>query len=207
MKNMKKIIAVLMSLSAITMTTSAFARTNGDVTATYDAASGAVSLSSEQIPTDAGKQLTVVIVPTTVGEESITSADIYYINQGAAGTEFAGIIEAMKVKDGADFATNTYEVRIGGALANDYYVYTITGAQAEAIIYGDLNNSGVIDAGDATWILKKVATPAISTPIEDAGKDVVAYGDVNESKAIDAGDATWVLKKVATPALKMPIEE
>ena len=188
MKNMKKIIAVLMSLSAITMTTSAFARTNGSGEATYDAESGAVSLSTEQLPTDAGKQLTVVIVPTTVGEKSITSADIYYINQGAAGTEFAGIIEAMKVKDGADFATNTYEVRIGGALANDYYVYEITGKALEEIIYGDVNGDKVADGLDALDVLK------FSVKLMSFTDAQINAGEVTGDGVTDGLDALDILK-------------
>ena len=148
MKNMKKIIAVLMSLSAITMTTSAFAATTGTGTATYT--EGAVKLVTEQLPSDANTQLTVVIVPANLGADAITSQNIYYINQGAAGDEFKAIIADMKVKDGADFATNTYEVRIGGALANDYYVYEITGKALEEIMYGDANSDNKLEAFDAS---------------------------------------------------------
>jgi len=146
-------------------------------------------LSTEQLPTDAGKQLTVVIVPTTVGEKSITSADIYYINQGAAGDEFKAIIADMKVKDGADFATNTYEVRIGGALTDDYYVYEIAGEELEEILYGDADGDGDVLEKDATLILRyKAGWSTAATAIDLDSADADADGDVLEK------DATLILR-------------
>ncbi len=191
MKNMKKIIAVLMSLTAITMTTSAFAA-EGKGTATYD--EGAVTLSAEGLPTDANTQLTVVIVPTGLGEKAITSGDIYYINQGAAGEEFNAIIAEMKVKDGADFATNTYEVRIGGALTDDYYVYTITGEEAEEILYGDVNGNGSVNALDVRDLKRHLAS------WEGYEADVLnmAAADVNGNGSANALDVRDIKRHLAS---------
>jgi hypothetical protein len=202
MKNLKKIVAVLLSMTAIASTT-AFAATE----ATYEDGTASLVLAEGDITAAANDQLTVVIVPKAA--ESINSGNIYYINQGAFGEEFAAILADMKVKDGYD-ETAEYEVRIGGTKVNGEYDvvrFDIAVEEDEVIIYGDVNNTGVVDAGDATWVLKKVATPSIVTPVEEAGKNIISYGDVNKSGGIDAGDATWVLKKVATPTLKMPIEE
>lgn len=206
MKNMKKIVAVLLSMTAIASTT-ALAAVREDIEATYADGTASLAVTTADLNAAADDQLTVVIVPKNAA--SIDSGNIYYINQGAFEAEFIAILDEMKVKDGFGEATD-YEVRVGGITADGNYAvdtFYFEEAEDEVIIYGDANNSGAIDAGDATWVLKKVATPTVVTPIEAAGKNVVSYADVNKSNAIDAGDATWILKKVATPSLKMPIEE
>ena len=123
--------------------------------------------------------------------------NIYYINQGDAATEFAGIIAAMKVKDGADFKNKTYEVRIGGALANDYYVYTITGKQAETIDWGNVDGEGGITATDADWILRKVVNSTLVLANEVAA-------NVDGEGGITATDADWILRKVVNSQLSFP---
>ena len=189
MKNMKKIIAVLMSLTAITMTTSAFAAGNG--TATYDADAKAVPLDSKDLASATG-QLTVVIVPVDAGKEGhdpITSGNIYYINQAEAGDgegKFNSIIDAMKVKDEFVFENEKYEVRIGGEGFDEYLSYIITGEELEKIIYGDANGDKEVLADDAARILQY-----------RAGMDVqidIAAADANGDDEVLADDAARILQ-------------
>ncbi len=120
--------------------------------------------------------------------------NIYYINQGAAGEEFNAIIAEMKVKDGADFATNTYEVRIGGALTDDYYVYTITGEVLEQIMYGDANGDKNILTTDAILVLQHIANSSV----------VVQKGaDANGDGSILTTDAILILQKIADDSVVM----
>ncbi len=100
----------------------------------------------------------------------------------------------MKVKDGADFAKNTYEVRIGGALANDYYVYEITGKALEEIMYGDANGDGSILTTDAILVLQHIANSSV----------VVQKGaDANGDGSILTTDAILILQKIANDSVVM----
>ncbi len=114
--------------------------------------------------------------------------NIYYINQGAAGTEFAGIIEAMKVKDGFAFAENKYEVRIGGAVAGDYLSYIITGEELETIMYGDADGNKVVEAYDATHIAQYLA---------GYGNEITKGADADANGVVEAYDATHVAQYLA----------
>ncbi len=70
-----------------------------------------------------------------------------------------------------------------------------------AIIYGDLDNSGHVDARDALIILKIAAQ--LQTPTEEQK----IAGDVNKSGHVDAKDALDVLKKAAQLIDKFLAEE
>ena len=63
-------------------------------------------------------------------------------------------------------------------------------------MYGDVNHSGTIDAGDATSVLKFIVgkTSAI-TYSNGAGNDQYKSGNVFNSDAINARDATQILRK------------
>lgn len=196
MKNLKKIVAVLLSMTAIASTT-AFAATE----ATYEDGTASLVLAEGDITAAANDQLTVVIVPKAA--ESIDSGNIYYINQGAFGEEFAAILADMKVKDGFDEAKD-YEVRIGGTKVNGEYTVVRFDIAVEeggdtVIVYGDVNNDGSVTGTDAFITLVKSA---------DAGYVVAneAAADVNGDKAITGTDAFMILVKSADPGYTFPVE-
>ena len=94
----------------------------------------------------------------------------YYINQAEAGDgvgKFNDIIKAMKVKTVTDendqpveFVATNYEVRIGGALANDYYVYKITGEEAEGEKYTQGFKATVTPNNDVVKAVKAILSTA-----------------------------------------------
>ena len=105
----------------------------------------------------------------------------------------------MKVKDGADFATNTYEVRIGGALANDYYVYTITGAQLE-LIYGDLDGDNEVALADVGIMVSYIVG---TTTITDA--KLIAQADTYKDGEKNLADIGAIVSKNAGTIASLPV--
>ena len=171
MKNIKKIVAVLLSMTAIA-STSVMANE-----AKY--ASGTASLEGVSLNAAAGDQLTVVIVPKDA--ESINSGNIYYINQGAFGKEFEDILAAMKVKDGYEEDYEEYEVRIGGVKEDGSYTvkkfyfekvatgYKITGYVADTYATVTLGEKTVEVADDGSFSFAEVANGVYELMIKAPG--------------------------------------
>lgn len=177
MKNMKKIIAILLSVSAMTMSAVAFAD------ATYNADTNTAALADTITGASEGDQLTVVIVPKN---EVPTSDNIYYINQGAFGDEFSAILAEMKLKAGDAFSTTTYEVRIGGTKADGEYTVQTFAFEGGSVLYGDANADGEVLANDATRIIQYRAGA-------DVEIDLVA-SDANDDGEVLANDATRIIQ-------------
>ena len=132
--------------------------------------------------------------------------NIYYINQGDAATEFAGIIEAMKVKTVMDendqpveFVATNYEVRIGGALPNDYYVYTITVEKdGEDIVYkvGDTDGDDRFTTADASAIYNYILTGSKFNKTADSSVLPKNVGDTDADTRITTADASLIYQKI-----------
>ena len=186
MKNLKKIIAALLSMTAIASTT-AFAATE----ATYTSGTASLALAENDITAAADDQLTVVIVPKAA--ESISSANIYYINQGAFGEEFTAILNDMKVKDGYETDYNEYEIRIGGVKKDGNYAVETFYFKADAptVLYGDADADGYVLEKDASRIL-----------LYRVGEDVEI-----DTVAADADGDGYVLEKDASRILLYRVGE
>ena len=115
--------------------------------------------------------------------------NIYYINQGDAATEFAGIIEAMKVKtvkdkEGNEVAFNPadFEIRIGGTknAKGEYQIlvydiaavstgYKITGYVADAYATVTIGETTVEVADDGSFSFEKMANGIYDLMIKAPG--------------------------------------
>ena len=69
------------------------------------------------------------------------------------------------------------------------------------VLYGDMNDDGIIDASDALLILK------IAAQIEPATGMQLIIGDVDGNGFLDANDALQVLKRAAQLLGRFPVEE
>jgi len=143
----KKLIAVTAAFAAAaTMSTAAFAAT-GTATATYDATDKTVD-AEVQAGVTFSDQITVVI--TEVGAESITSENIYYIDQGGD----VSVLSDMGMMESAIVEGKTYEVRVGCS-EGDIYIGTFTVGSAAPSGYkvGDTDNDGDITMKDVVAVL------------------------------------------------------
>jgi len=114
--------------------------------------------------------------------------NIYYINQGDAATEFAGIIEAMKVKTKDEngnevaFDPTKFEIRIGGTKneKGEYQIlvydiaavstgYKITGYVADTYATVTIGETTVEVADDGSFSFEKMANGIYSLMIKAPG--------------------------------------
>jgi hypothetical protein len=181
----KKLIAVTAAFAAVaTMSAAAFAAT-GDVTATYDADSQTVTAEVEGVTFS--DQVTVVI--TEVDAQSITSENIYFIDQDGSD----GVLEDMGMMESAIEEGKTYEVRIG-CTEGDLYVGTFTvgsGSSTPEYPLGDANLSGDVTGADGALVLNAVAGNVT------LGETAALCADVNKSGDITGADGAMILNNVA----------
>lgn len=182
MKNLKKIVAVLLSMTAIASTT-AFA-----TEATYKDGTASLALAEGDITAAANDQLTVVIVPKNA--ESINSGNIYYINQGAFEAEFTAILADMKVKDGFGEAKD-YEVRIGGVKKDGNYAVETFYFKADepTVLYGDVTGDGkLINAQDLAYLKRHLSK------WDGYGQEDINYAAANvaEDNLVNAKDLAYL---------------
>lgn len=171
----KKLIAVTAAFAAAaTMSTAAFAAT-GTATATYNATDKTVD-AEVQAGVTFSDQITVVI--TEVGAESITSENIYYIDQGGD----VSVLSDMGMMESAIVEGKTYEVRVGCS-EGDIYIGTFTVGSGAPSGYkkGDVDNSNEVNMIDVAAIMGHylgVNLIESGTPAYDAA-DTNGDGDIN----------------------------
>lgn len=184
MKMIKKITAVTAALAAAaSMSAVAFA---GDFTATYDKDADTVSVTN--LTATFSDQITVVIVPN--GAESISSENIYYIDQDSVANKDA-LLTGMGVLAGSMVAGNTYEVRIG-CTEGDIYTATFTvEADEPAYPLGDANLDSYRTTDDASKILDVLAG---NDTFADGAKK---YADANQDDYVTTDDASKILDVLA----------
>jgi hypothetical protein len=177
----KKLIAVTAAFAAVaTMSAAAFAAT-GDVTATYDADSKTVTAAVEGVTFS--DQVTVVI--TEVDAASITSENIYYIDQDGS----ASVLADMGMMESAIEQGKTYEVRVG-CTEGDLYVgtFTIGGSSTPEYPLGDADLSGDISPADATYVLEAYVGN------RELNETATLCADADKSADISPADATYILE-------------
>ena len=183
---MKKVLALACAISTMAISSAALA---DGVTATYEDGIASATVTPDAAFTN---QVTVIVVPENT--ETITDADIYYINQyGVDGYE-AGL-QNLALK--ADIADGTYEVRIGCSEGRTgdtpYYSGTFTvGGSEPTYLLGDPTEDESIDGSDASWALQYFAEL-----LSDATEDQELAADVNKDEVIDGSDASLILQYFA----------
>jgi hypothetical protein len=191
----KKLIAVTAACAAAaTMSTAAFAEV-GDVTATYDENTKTVTASVEGVTFS--DQVTVVI--TDDGAESITSENIYYIDQDGTVDVLSGMGMMESVIDDALASENgkIFEVRVGCTEGNIYTgKFTIGGGSATPEYpLGDADLDTFVTSGDASAVLNHVAG---NSALEG---DALLCADADQDTFVTSGDASAILNHVAGNAV------
>jgi len=181
MKMFKKVIAITAALAAAS-SLSAVALAD-DFTATYDAEADTVSVTD--LTATFSDQITVVIVPD--GAESITSDNIYYINQ----SDSTDMLTDMGVIAGS-IVEGTYEVRIGCSEGQIYTAKFTVGGETPEYPLGDANLSGDVTAADAAVVLSRAASGIALSPTAEL------CADANKSGDITAADGAVILTAAAS---------
>ncbi len=147
-----------------------------------------------------GSAVTEVVLPETVtkiGAGAFAGSSLKRITITANEVEIA--------EDAFDGCENVviccYSASKAYAFAQAHGIKVELLDEKPAVVYGDLDRSGSVDANDALLILKIAAK--LQTPTEEQR----IAGDVDESGSVDANDALYVLKKAAKLIDVFPIEE
>lgn len=77
---------------------------------------------------------------------------------------------------------------------------------AMTFIYGDSDNNGYLDAGDAVAVLQKVLNSAYILPVE-VYNDYMKIIDVTNDNELNADDAAEILQKVLDSSYKFKVEQ
>ncbi len=151
-------------------------------------------LVSDKISTSTNSETLVVAWAGAEPVSIIEATNMATVNFNVASTASADIPVAVAVtqltNDGASIAdSSTYTVASG------------TIDLADDIIYGDVNGTGTVDAGDASYILQCVAEYMTFT------EEQIVAGDVNGTGTVDSGDASYILQYVAEYITSFPVEQ
>lgn len=198
-KKMKKLSKTLLSVAAVTAVSAAMAASAMAMTATYDPATGDVTLS--EVASTGDSQTLLVVGGNSVGTNTVDKTDdIKQIDQDDTGNSFV-TVPVGQLDDG------TYEVRIGGNGQIQRATFTVgdvqPGGETKTIMVGDVNWTEDVDALDALAVARYAAKATTLT--EKTGEkyqvsgseDTYTVGDVNTSGDVDALDALSVARYAA----------
>ena len=206
MKLTKMLTAVAVTSTVIAaMAMSASAALEASYTPAADEAPAVITLAN--VPTRTGADdATLLVLNTDVFADfdkdssatvNITPAVIENINQSANTTDFARIpINAL------DEGETVYvRMQVDGKIYTAEYTLPKTTPDEPEYTYGDVDNNGLINATDASWVLTKYGIP---TTVFPCGEDDA--GDVDANGLINATDASWILTKYGIPTTVFPAE-
>lgn len=173
-KKMKKLSKTLLSVAAVTAVSAAMAASAMAMTATYDPATGMVTLS--EVASTGDSQTLLVVGGNSVGA-TVATDDIKQIDQDDTGKSFATVPVGQLV-DG------TYEVRIGGdgqIQRATFKVGDVVGPTTDTFKIGDVDSNDMINTADAARVAAK-----------GVGKDVQGYNDNvgTEYKVVSGGNGS-----------------
>ena len=181
---MKKLFAGLVATSMVAaMGTSVFAEEIAN-DAGYDKTAGTYSIVSD-LSTYGTDQMTIIIIPEAAyNAETISDADILYIDQAAADTE--GIFANVCILGGTELTDGTYYVKIGGEnIAEDGIIvekFTITTTAAGVEVQlGDTTGEGDVDVSDINPIIQHILGAATLTGQTAFQADTTGEGDIDVS--------------------------
>lgn len=171
--------------------------------ATYDAATGAVTLTS-QCP-ETADQATIIILKDGADDTNPNDEDIAYIMQldaKADGSTFTGT-DAPKLPAG--LTEGKYKIKMGGTnVAVSGIVeeeLNIGGGDVGDVEYGNVDGRPGITAGDARVVLNFATEKVIPT------EEQAVAANVDGRPGITATDARTVLNYATEKITKFPVEE
>lgn len=148
-----------------------------------------VSVTSSSITPD-NQYLIVMVEGWSQNEPVITEDSILYINQMAAGTNdnqgtLTFDVYPSAIKNSTIFIAGTFSDNKTGPVA--------LAVVKSALIFGDVNGDGVVNAGDASLILQH----SVKLAGEEKGDFSNDVADVNKSGKVSSADASIILQYVA----------
>ena len=192
--------AATMALSAV-LSASAFAATGTDSTSSisFDSEKGAISFTETFLTAIAEKgETTVLVYGNVVSDTDIQADEIEYINQDDAKT--TSTFTDMGLRNGIQTGI-TYTVKVGGEQISEEGIQVFTfkideGGQTVTFMWGDVDQSGGVDALDASAIVDSMigGTKTYGNyTIAENVNDTVIWGDVDTSGGVDALDASAIV--------------
>jgi hypothetical protein len=185
---MKRFTKTLLSVAAVSAVSAAMAVSAMAMTATYDPATGKVTLSGIE---DTGASQTLLILDkdaTTVAE-----GDIVQIDQKDDGTAFAEV--PVGTLTGA-----TYYVRVSGTNGNlQKTTFSATSVQTKEILIGNTNTDTVVDGSDAGQVARfasggsKTGNAGKEETLAD-GSGTILIGNTNTDTVVDGSDAGQIAR-------------
>lgn len=183
MKNMFKFLITCMLLISC-LSFGAFAAntvTISDDTISESDKSVAVSFTADGFAE--GDDLTILVFKVTEELSEPDESNIVYVEQ----PEYTEGMQSINFKLPED-AEGTYEVRVGGTGVEAYTAGQFT---VRNVIFGDLNNDGVLDNQDAIVILQ-VFFNASDMTVEVEKNEC----DFNDDGIVNAKDAVYLLQQI-----------
>jgi len=206
---LKKAAAVM--TAATMLGTSAFAAvTIKDNGVTYDSTTKQLTVQYDGV--DASKQASLLVYNVSAALAALSadvpaygdqvSTPIVAIDQVASTGSFTAVLP-----DGLA-AGDTLAVKVGatGETTPASELFAIPSAN---VAYGDVDNSGVIDAADATYVFARFKGQLAddAEPVKTLGAaEFTARADVDASGVVDAADATYIFAKFKGQLDKFPAE-
>ena len=200
---MKKLIAIgAAAAMSMAMCVNVFAESEVKNADKASYATGAATY-SETITAKDGTQMTVVVFKKVDTAETVSNANIEYINQDTAN---ASLYAGMKTKndllavgeDGTATYAGDYIIRVGyydaegtWRLAQGSFTVGTKTADVPKYTLGDVDGVSGINVNDATTVAKHVAGTVALTG------DNLKAADVDGVKGINVNDATAIAKYVA----------
>lgn len=208
---LKKAAAVM--TAATMLGTTAFAAVSiKDSGVTYDSATKQLTVQYDGV--DASKQASLLVYNVTQMTAALTAdvpsygdqttTPIVAIDQTAATGSFSAVLP-----DGIN-AGDKLAVKVGATGETTPAAEVFTVPAAGAVAYGDVDNSGVIDAADATYVFARFKGMLAddASPVKDLGvAEFTARADVDGSGVVDAADATYIFAKFKGMLDKFPAED
>ncbi len=143
----------------------------------------------------ADPQLTLIITPLREGAYDLNN--IIYIGQQSISNSLFTLQFPLTLDDGY------YVARIGGSDIDDPRFILINRKGKEYhFIFGDVDESGIIDAFDASLTLQYVLTPDL---LSLSALQLYAANVENDSQ-LSASSASWILAKTLNEQVKFPVE-
>jgi len=131
---------------------------------------------------ESSDDVTILVYKKNTNATEPTQDNIVYINQVSADNSKISFNLLSTAADGR------YEVRMGGT---GIETVSIGSFYITSVIYGDVNNDGLVDSRDAVFVMMK----DINLKLPDAVAPYIQYGDVNDDGFVDSRDAVYIMMK------------
>lgn len=208
---MKKLISgfitgVMLACSAVGVYADEVSQTSVDIsTAVYDTTTKKVNVAGS-IKNRVDSQ-SITVMSTGVKNNTFDLGQIVYIDQNddVALGENGSFTLSFSLSDSAVTGVR-YFVRIGGTGIDNpaYMAFNFTAEGDVTVVYGDVNNDGVLDINDASVLMKYVLDPT--------SVDITAKGFENaqiQKQKVDeftSADVAMILQKALDSTYKFPVE-